>query len=842
MQPMKKTLLTLLIALSAVNTDAQTGRRAYDLAQDFGLNTTMTYARVVDLMPLDTAKKKFPDAYKRIQAQRPGAAGDAWMMRLSAYDIMHLQASWSGLGGGQVITDPNAYLVSYNPITIPAGYYMITIPPELSLNEITGAGCGWNAPNGTAHNTVIGIWHEQWNGDPAERHGFTSSTWGKTGGNYYTEGASVENLRVDGRHLAAAGSVFKSSGFRFWQPGTGSSHRQLYSLDCRTAGFEIFNPTPGNFYDLTAMHCVEYGVLHLGGWGSTLFIHGLETDDCGSQFEQLAAYGYAAGGTLFITAKAECGLKAGTVTPMRPQVVGVFRGWFNGTYTVRAIAKNQKVDALFVVEPVTYSSAGAAQEPLSEIQLKGSITEGYSTLVQQIPTAVCPGARWTLPDKRSFDLVYTSENDGEVWKRATKLTREAIACTARLGGTTSTGSFNYTSCTPVYAPIIGGTAPPPPPPACTFSYTAWTVCSSGTQHRTATSSPIGCTGTPPADSLSRTCTVAPPPPPAGQGYDPNDVLVVVNSADPTSAAMGASYVSAWGIPVANLVTVDLGNAEELATASKLTAARGTINARLKEVTVLAMAVPSRYAGGQSITSAVMFGPRTVSNLAVSPLYNYSGLKPRTDKGTAPCFLLRSASYIRKDAHGTRPAGQSILLLAKDETSAPRGKARAGQSAIGLTVWDNRTYSGIGAGNNGCNYVSTTCWKADRNPGSTPIVAAYQSMYYLGDAGTAAWAKGFYGDHVTSWGGYLPATQANGTNAKGQTPLTYHLDKGASMSVGSVAEPWQGSGGSLAQQFVNASIFHPLFTSGKPVGAACYAAVQCPDRMLFVGDPLCAPFR
>jgi Secretion system C-terminal sorting domain len=47
------------------------------------------------------------------------------------------------------------------------------------------------------------------------------------------------------------------------------------------------------------------------------------------------------------------------------------------------------------------------------------------------------------------------------------------------------------------------TAPTP----CTFTYGQWTACSNGTQTRTYTTSPAGCTGTPPADSITRTCTV-----------------------------------------------------------------------------------------------------------------------------------------------------------------------------------------------------------------------------------------------------------------------------------------------------------------------------------------------
>ena len=43
-------------------------------------------------------------------------------------------------------------------------------------------------------------------------------------------------------------------------------------------------------------------------------------------------------------------------------------------------------------------------------------------------------------------------------------------------------------------------------PKCTFTYGSWTVCSNGFQTRSYTSAPIGCNGTPPADSISRACT------------------------------------------------------------------------------------------------------------------------------------------------------------------------------------------------------------------------------------------------------------------------------------------------------------------------------------------------
>ena len=45
------------------------------------------------------------------------------------------------------------------------------------------------------------------------------------------------------------------------------------------------------------------------------------------------------------------------------------------------------------------------------------------------------------------------------------------------------------------------------PPACTFTYGSWTTCNGTTQTRTYTTSPAGCTGTPPTDSITRACSL-----------------------------------------------------------------------------------------------------------------------------------------------------------------------------------------------------------------------------------------------------------------------------------------------------------------------------------------------
>ena len=342
---------------------------------------------------------------------------------------------------------------------------------------------------------------------------------------------------------------------------------------------------------------------------------------------------------------------------------------------------------------------------------------------------------------------------------------------------------------------------------------------------------------------------APEPAPEG-GVDPADVTVLVNNSVVESMGMALAYCTAHGIPQGNITTADLGTADVLTNKDALDAARAAISAAGREITVCAFRAPFAYRvvssdgnSAMSITSALSYGAdnRKVTDLKTTPLYGNFTLKPYTDFGVRPAFLLVKERYITTvdDKDGT-----SILLLAKDQSGYPRGNARSGQNAKDLTVWDSRSASNIGNGENACNNISPSCWVAGRTP-VPPIMAYYGSMPKLGYDAGVNWVRGFYGDHVTSFGGFIDQVDDQYTNSKQQTSILWHLERGACMSSGSVSEPWQGGGtspGALTEQFCNVSIFDPLFRSGKPVGPAIAASVKCPDRILFAGDPLAMPCR
>ncbi len=63
--------------------------------------------------------------------------------------------------------------------------------------------------------------------------------------------------------------------------------------------------------------------------------------------------------------------------------------------------------------------------------------------------------------------------------------------------------INNTPFIGLFKPVIG----PPPPTPCNFTYGPWTTCVNGSQTRTYTSSPVGCVGVPPQDSILRGCVV-----------------------------------------------------------------------------------------------------------------------------------------------------------------------------------------------------------------------------------------------------------------------------------------------------------------------------------------------
>lgn len=842
-------------------------RKTYYLDAEFGLNASKSNRTIGQDMQLAEAKALFPRMYTRMTTKGPMFLGrpltDAEFMRLNWFDACWGEAKWQGQGGGQPIE--TGYLSSNNHIVVPPGTYLTSIPNEYSGGEYEMQGPGYTDVGNDSINTKVAVNHENWLGSPAERHPFVSGSWGVTHNLGYVEGTLWHNFRIDGRQHATAAIIaqkFRSNGLMAWKPGEMTDSGRIWAENFRTRGFQIHQPTPTNLGNLSAFQCVVAGVGFSGSWGGTVNLAVLSSDACGAMFDTFAYNGDEAGGAINFGAIKNETMVATDGRVWRGQCVGYLRTQFCINIGVLSGAVGGgRLPALFIVDD--RMTNGTPQGSFLEFRVKGF---NYETLLHDVRRGESYGS---IGDHQSGRFEYYTAH-GEMWHRNARMTprtgQAKYRVMHRVGGS---GPLSMADGAPAYREIIAGppafptttylgdvVTPPPPPPTCTWVLGTpgpWSACVNGQETRTTpyVSSVAGCTPTTakPADVVeTRACTVAPPPPPPPgvDGINPASVALIVNTQEAGSDALANTYAAARGIPTANILRLSLGTAWE-ATSQQVDAIRQALKAS-HEVVVLCFSKPYyftakavNYNGGrQSLCAAVAFGTRDPLLNTVSPLYAYTGARPLTDKGFRQVGQLLSANYIRTDADGTRPVGQAILHLAKDQTGTPRGSARAGQTAPGVTVWDVRTATWLSRGFNPCNHLSNLCWRASNKPGTTPVIAGYQSMYELRDDGGVVWSKGFYGDHVTSHGGNIEPG-ANGLNPMNQTPLTYHLDRGASLSVGTVGEP-QMSNEVIADQFVNVSVFHPLFVSGIEVGRAAWASVKRADRAMFAGDFLCRPFK
>ena len=825
---MKHLLTTLLLALGLV-ASAQTVTLDITWRDTTTISKDMTYADAKSRWPAWVGYMEYIGASSKVLNIRKAAAS-------------HNNAVWANDDGPGMTNYANGCGSRAN-ILWPHGTFRIDLDLIKPQGQVIGQGTqgyvldSWGVkPGGT---TLI-YDHAGWDGDPAQRFIFRDMTWGRVDNFGYTESAQLKGFKIQGQGTGLYDPTYHFSAIGAWKAGEDYLIEDVFIYEANNYGIELGGQFHATFYSerVSIFKCGvgAYGVIG----GAHMQVHMGSFDDNPSVFH----------------VRPDANGSIGNGTSLK--VYGI--KFETGKTAARPYSRGQQLldaeDVWVKMDVYGFAYSKVNSMPHSLIRYKGKSGLRSSVNIYGVTWFDRPAYMLHDRDKgRLYEMDATNgfgsnvttwcwnSVDGVILSPGVTLRDVAASCDQRLAPLardpmTGNAVGSWSGCTPLYSytqPIAseGGTVTPPTPTPCTYTTGPWGECINGTQVRTVTSSPAGCTGT--APNTTQPCTIVVEPPPVTPGaINPADVLVVSNTADPRSAAWATAYASAWGVPSANIIAVNGGTVHD-ATDASLNTIRTAVEAKRKEITILAWEYPSRLPNGQSITAAVDFGKRTPS-LAQSPHYNYKGSKPRTDKGFAKSFLLVDAKYIRASVTKNGAGGNAYMILAKDQSGTPRGSARASQTATGLNVWDYRNVSGVGEGNNGCNQLSMTCWITGRIP-SLPILAYYGSMNSLGTAAGVTWRPGYYGDHVTSFGGFLPGNATTYTNSKGQTALTWHLDRGASMSVGSVSEPWQGSGGSLAQQFVNVSIFHPLFIGGTPVGVAAWSAVHSPDRMLFAGDPL-----
>lgn len=321
----------------------------------------------------------------------------------------------------------------------------------------------------------------------------------------------------------------------------------------------------------------------------------------------------------------------------------------------------------------------------------------------------------------------------------------------------------------------------------------------------------------------------------------HELGLVINTADPYSVAVGEHYAKRRGIPAANILRVELPMRPSL-TREEFVALDEAVRARLPDgVQGLALAWVQPYAVEcNSLTSALGMGlqpglcAQTCAVTKASAYPNYSGSRPWSVIGLRPAMQLAARSV---------PAALAMIErgIASDGQLAGRSAAQSG-----------------GPGGDGARAYFATTPDAARNvrerlfppAGPVPGVAGLEVVrvrsdalpplrrtliYETGLARPAAfvgeWLPGALADHLTSFGGQLERSPADG-----QMNVLDWLESGATASYGTVSEPCN-----HLQKFPHPQLLLRSYAQGVSALEAYWRSVLWPGQGVFVGEPLAAPF-
>lgn len=306
---------------------------------------------------------------------------------------------------------------------------------------------------------------------------------------------------------------------------------------------------------------------------------------------------------------------------------------------------------------------------------------------------------------------------------------------------------------------------------------------------------------------------------------PDQVAVVVNSAEAGSLEVGSYYMTVRRIPKNHLIKVRIPGKPKQLSAAQFAQLKAQIEARLDpaiQVIVLVWTAP--YAVEcNSITSALTLGfdaeqcKSTCAPGKPSPYYDSPVTLP-SKRGLRLAMLLPVESVGRAKALIDRGVlsgfrvndGSAYFLVTSD-------RARDSRSVFfpksGSMPWKKLTIYNLHA-----DYIE------DKHD-----VMVYETgLKSVPKLDTLTFLPGALADHLTSNGGDLLG--------KSQMSSLKWLDAGATASYGTVSEPCN-----YWQKFPNPAVLLKHYLSGETAVEAYWKSVAWPAQGVFIGEPLAAPY-
>lgn len=466
------------------------------------------------------AKATFPDCFRAMQTMRNWT--EAQVMSLALFNAVYTDAVWRG-AQYQRVTDANGNfkghrIISRNHVVCDlygGWWFNDNVCYAFGTYTFLNGGPGNAEYAGDLGGFELMHWHERWVGPASNRSNGDRVLFGAQHGGSdnlidYSEGTWFNGaLRIDGR----AGNYARATGppivgFELFDLGEVSNANGGFVHHC-DIGIRFARGTPANApftmssfsNNIAGFEC--NGVANLS---AAMF----SSDDCPVVLRSVPGYGRPATiNGIIQSQKVEF-----AVTPMelrlwKPAHVGEFEDQFNITYgLITYAATNARTRTMFVLKPDVYKYGDSylGVKSLDVFDKKGP---DYFVI------DVTNGKAWPYdPNVKGFD--YFSYGGGTLVSWPKQVEPVPITYTQRSGYVgigekfAADGSPFWSNVTGNGAPTGPGVPPPTTPSICSYTYTAWSTCTNGTQTRTVTSTaPPGCVGTP---VLSQACSTPTPAP------------------------------------------------------------------------------------------------------------------------------------------------------------------------------------------------------------------------------------------------------------------------------------------------------------------------------------------
>ena len=316
----------------------------------------------------------------------------------------------------------------------------------------------------------------------------------------------------------------------------------------------------------------------------------------------------------------------------------------------------------------------------------------------------------------------------------------------------------------------------------------------------------------------------PPAPAAALG--PEQLALIVNTADPYSVEVGAYFARRRRIPPANVVFVTLPKGQDEISRREFEIAKAEVDARLPatvQALALAWTTPFRV-DCLSITTAFAFGfdsafcAQGCRPTRRSPYFNSPSRAPFSDLALRPAMLLAGQSLAEGKAlidrgvaaDATFPGGTAYLLSTSDRARNARAAGYALLDAVKPRVRVERL-------------------DADELRDRRDVLFYFTGLPAVAGLETLRFRPGAVADHLTSTGGVL--------TGHAQMSALRWLEAGATASYGTVVEPCN-----FTAKFPQPALAIARYTRGETVIEAYWKSVAMPGQGVFVGEPLAAPFR